>query len=1147
MSHPGPVDTPARPRPFPARALLILLVAALGAAAGALALFPRAFPTIALRQRLTRDDAVARATAFVREHQLHDARARTAVQFGGNDSVRTFLDLGGGKDSLDAVVRGTDLALYTWSVRFFTPQDPREATVRFAPDGRLVGFRRRLADTDERPALDEPAARALAETVVARWAGRDLSRYRLQAANYRTVNPSQRVDRTFTWERTDRTIGGAPLRLDVVIAGDTPAGLSEYVVIPERFQRRYGEMRASNDFLALLASAGIVLWALLAMRAVWMLGREHLLRWGPALATGLTIGALLAAAQLNGLPDAWFAYDTASSPEIFRVFGILSAVLGGGVMGVVIAVSLVAGEGLTRLAFPWQLDWWKLWRYRGTREVAGNVLGGYALVAFVFLYVALFYVVTRRAFGWWVPSEVLDDPNLIATPFPWLAALAISAQAAVWEEALFRAVPLATLALLVRGRPHARWLMAGGVALSALVFGFAHANYPSWPPYSRGVELFVDATAWALVYLRFGLPVTILAHFLYDLLLFGLFAGAGDALPYRITLAVVALIGLAPALVVGWRALRQRGLVPAPADALLAAWRPAPPATLEEGPSLGRPALTPLARRVGLAAVLAGAVGVATLPAEPVLGPRYTIPRERAQAVAESVLAARGVAPSEWRRLTAARTGGLGDVEALLRRADRETLAESLATSYLRLADWEVRYVRTTGDVAARTEEWRVHVAPDGAVVSVDHQLPQDAPGDSLTPDAARALARAALDAAGIAGPRLHEARLDQTARPKRIDTVVEYVDSAVALPSGATARIRVSLEGSSIATIRRRVEVPESFQREERARGERAGLVAMLSGLVLVGLTIGGATLMLRRRLPLVWGVELSRPQKLGVVGVLVALQLLAAWNARDASQLGWDTATPWSTFVASNLLGDVLGAVFVALFTIGVVQLSNALRHRVGIPFWPTAPGSAGARDALLGGLALALFPAAFAAFPGGVAPDTIPSPPGTLLDQRSPLLAALLTTVDTALLLPAIASLPLLVIAGWSRRRVLPVVALVAAAALLASAGDRVAPEVTHNRALLFAGGLAVLLVFVVAARAWALVSAASWVVAALATAAVAAAGAARSAGNATERTAWLVTALASIAAIVALWWHMQRRAETPLPGEPAIAETAPSPAA
>src|SRR4051794_36429379 len=130
---------------MPSKAAVVIGAIAVAAAALSVWLFPRSFPIVALQQALTRDAALARADSFFHAHSLAPAGARTAVQFQGDDSLRTFVELaGGGLDSLNALVRGHDVAPFTWSVRAFTPGQTREAHVDFAPDGRIVGFDQQL-------------------------------------------------------------------------------------------------------------------------------------------------------------------------------------------------------------------------------------------------------------------------------------------------------------------------------------------------------------------------------------------------------------------------------------------------------------------------------------------------------------------------------------------------------------------------------------------------------------------------------------------------------------------------------------------------------------------------------------------------------------------------------------------------------------------------------------------------------------------------------------------------------------------------------------------------------------------------------------------------------------------------------------------
>src|SRR5690625_7521509 len=73
---------------------------------------------------------------------------------------------------------------------------------------------------------------------------------------------------------------------------------------------------------------------------------------------------------------------------------------------------------------------------------------GLLLVAPFVLYVTTGYWFTTEALGWWTPSEQLFHPDVLAQYQPWLPAIAGPLQAAFWEEAMFRAIPIAGAVLL---------------------------------------------------------------------------------------------------------------------------------------------------------------------------------------------------------------------------------------------------------------------------------------------------------------------------------------------------------------------------------------------------------------------------------------------------------------------------------------------------------------------------------------------------------------------------------------------------------------------------------------------------------------------------------------------------------------------------
>src|SRR5688572_6087705 len=151
---------------------------------------PRALPIVVLSDRIAREGALQSADSFTRAHALPRG-ARTAVRFQRSDSLLTFVELaGGGKDSINALLHGKDVAPYSWSVRTFTPRDIHETRVHFAANGRLIGFERRFADADMRPALASDSAQRMAEQVLTTWLGESLAQWRQATSSYETRKTS---------------------------------------------------------------------------------------------------------------------------------------------------------------------------------------------------------------------------------------------------------------------------------------------------------------------------------------------------------------------------------------------------------------------------------------------------------------------------------------------------------------------------------------------------------------------------------------------------------------------------------------------------------------------------------------------------------------------------------------------------------------------------------------------------------------------------------------------------------------------------------------------------------------------------------------------------------------------------------------------
>ena len=1063
------------------RLVVLVAVVALVAASTAVWLFPRSFPIVSLGQQLTRDAALSRADSFFQAHNLAPAKARTAVHFDENDSLRTFVELaGGGADSLNALVRGRDVAPFFWSVRAFLPKDAHEARVDFAPDGRVIGFSRTLPESDRRPQISVDSGARLATSVLGAWIGERPERWKLISSSYETRKNSGRIDRTYTFERVDRRIGGAGIRADVVIRGDLPARLRQYVDVPESFRRRYSEMRSANELIALIASLGALVIAIAGVLTLSRASKTNGVRWREAMFVGGVIAVLTIAAGLNEMGGSWFAYDTATSPLVFQARIAIGAIALGVLTGLITALTLAAAEVATRRAFPGQLDWWKLWRYRGTRDVAARVGGGYAVATIGFAYVALFYLVTRNLLGWWVPAEVLDDPNLIASPIPWMSGIAVSLNAGVWEETLFRALPLSLLSLWVGQRPTRRWWMAGGVVATALVFGFAHASYASWPPYSRGVEIFLDACFWGVLVITAGVLVTVIAHFTYDLVLFSLFATSGTAIEYRISAVIIALALLAPALAVAWRWMRQGRLTTAPDDARFAAWVPGVSnEPVYEIASVTSPVFGERSRRLALVAIVVAVIAAIVVPSRPTLGPQFTADRTSVIRTADSLLRTSGGDPTTWRRLTITGRDTLASWPRFLKEYRIVWDAQRFARTYVPPTWWTVRYVHTGGTAADRAEEWRIRVLPDGRALDVRHIIPDSAQRPGAPPDSLRRSALAALARTGVNTSTLQETEYRERALPARRDVNVTYTDTAVKLPAGAVARAWVNFAGNEPLVARRGVELPEAFIRTDRDRTTNNALVAGLAGTLAMAMLIVGAVYVTRKRPVLMNDGNPTRRQVLWFVGALILVSLLGDLNTLPTSLFSYDTTEPWTRFTGTRAL-TFIAAVPLALFIYGICVATNALRQRVGIPVRPAIASGSGAREMLVAAFGLGGVAYAFTALPNFVASTTIPPVPSTSLNDVVPALSGVIGLAVPVLAGVATVALPMLVIGALTRRwryRILLAIALVAPAAIATVAVAQ--PGEPPGARLWIELGMTVFLFW--GFYAWGAVSALSWLVA------------------------------------------------------------------
>ena len=818
-------------------------------------------PLLEVDVSMTRDGALAKAASLAESLRLTPAKlTRSAAAFQGDPRAQLFIEQeGGGRAALAPFLREGEHALYTWRARLFEPGVTREVSVYFTPAGRAYGFRARVPEAEAGAALEPEAARAIAlERAAADW--------KVDFAQYKPVSASTakrtggRVDHEFRYERLDAPIGEGKLLLTLVVSGDRLTALARGFQVPEAFERRYQERRSANSTISAAANIVMTLAYMLGgclLGSIWLL-RRGAWAWRPAAWLAFGIALLVGFAVLDSIPSSWLGYNTATSPEGHYAKAIGAAFASVVMWWAVLLGTFTAGEGLGRLAFPRHPYLWGAWAPRtgATDAIVGRTLGGYAWVGFELAFVAVFYYAAQRWFGWWSPASLMIDPNILSHAQPWIDPVANALRAGVWEEFLFRAVPLAGAALLGRHFGREKLFIGVGLVVQAVVFGCAHATYPQEPSWARPVELFLPSIVWGLVYLRYGILPGILMHYVFDLVLMSTPLWATSAPGIGFDRAMVVLCALVPLLVVAVRVARSRGLVPLAAldinahvARLAPAWHPAstPPRAETIAAATPRWAVALL-----VALGLAGAVGWIVRITTPYDAPGLAISREQALRIAEDAVVAEGVTLGpDWRRL--AKVEGPRDQEphAFVWQQGGEAMFRALLGNHLAPPLWAVRFARFEGevDVADRAESWFVFVAGDGTVRAVHHRLPEARAGARLTQEAARNKAHEAVGRwLGVDPSTLRFVAGRATDRPGRLDWEFIYADPARPVPPGGEAYVQVDIAGDQVVARGRYVFVPEAWARERRAKRDSAAIVTGVAGLALMTVMVATLVLVIRR-----------------------------------------------------------------------------------------------------------------------------------------------------------------------------------------------------------------------------------------------------------------------------------------------------------
>ncbi len=932
------------------------LAISLCAAVAALKLMFVAAPGLSIDITFSREQAVDAAQSF-QQQQFPDLKTeRSAAVFISDRGLQNYVELeAGGIKSFQTLIPQLDAVTHYWKVRTFSPGQEEELITAFSPRGEPVSFAYLIPEKTPGAALEETAARELAETGARKFMGERFNAYKTFETKQQR-QASGRVDYTFTYEHANLTAGEARFRIALKVAGDKLVAVDTFKHIPQAFNQRFDEMRSLNTQISQIASYLMaVIFGLggLVGGGVWLF-RRHQLRWLKAFWPALVVGAGLGAAILANMPITWMNYQTTSSAQTF-IFQQLAQAGGAFVFASLLFATIYAvAEGLTRNAFAEHPRLWDMFRpAAASPEILGRVLGAFAWTGFFLLYAMAFYWFSTKVLGWWSPADINSDPNILASWRPALGPIFMALQAGTWEECLFRAIPLSLAVLIGNHYGIRNKLVIVTLIAQALIFGGAHANYPNIPGYSRLIELFIPALVFGLVYLRFGLMVSMLTHFEYDLVLMSLPIFTATDASLWVDRLLVILAGAAPLLVFVWARVKRGHFAP-----LANEWRNGVPEVVvpvvateekivEEHANTSAINIKPV--WLGVMAVISVALIIATATKAPRIDwtpYTYQIDRAQAKQAAENILREKNIIlDGEWHSSVITHNGWSQPLEYVWRETGADKV-HSLIGKYLDKPFWVVSWRKFDGPVEERAEEWHAWLYPDGSLHELVHKLPEGRAGAKLSREQAIAKAQEWIRSLNWADPALLEEKtVEEIQRPARSDWVLTYLDKAAYDHNKASAAIIIKLAGDEVVSYVRTIDIPEAWTRaesEEYSRQQPYRIIAQVALLVLIGCA---ALCFFRKQTVRRFSIQAAWPWIL--VGVVAQLFVALLWFDQVLGAL--QTAMGWWVQIAIMLFGIGVTVVVQGVILFFAAQAIHGQRPR---------PEASFARDFMLGAtLALAL----------------------------------------------------------------------------------------------------------------------------------------------------------------------------------------------
>lgn len=870
--------------------------------------YRKAFPAYDLKFNVNRAESRILAEKFLSRQNIDLNGYRHAVIFNYDEISKIFIE-----KEVDPAEAGQllseDFPIWRWSNRWFRPLSREEFKVSLTLDGKITDFEHILPEEAAAASISLEAARQICQEflITAMQATSDEWEFLEEKTD---IKPN-RTDYYFTYKKKGVEIFNATYRLEIGVQGDKIGKYREYWKLPEQWLRNYRNMRSLNSTTALTADLFFFLLLVAALIVFIIQLNRRNVHIKTAMWFGIITIILQIASQLNELPIQIYAFDTNQSLGNYYGNYVIQTFLVALLYGLLVAIVAGAGEALYRRAHPDHFALAKVFSPAGlrTKSFLTKSIAGLVLAVVFIAYQTCFYVVANR-FGAWAPTEVTYS-NVLNTYLPWIFVLLIGFIPAVTEEFSFRLFAIPFIGKIFRSKPLA-------ILVPALIWGFAHANYPNQPFWIRGAEVSLFAIFIGMIFMRFGILTVLVWHYTVDAIYTAVFL-VKTGQPYLIVTACLAAgLILLPILYNLISYLRTRRFADSSGllnNEPLAVTEPEaiPAVEIPTAPeSAAYVSYSPRKVRIGL--IISAIFCLVLLIPSQRVGEFYNYPiaKNEIKRTAAEYLSQQGVSPEDYKMALGINHNydplmGQYVIEHSSLRQLNTTMAQYLPD----LIAWEVRFFQ-----ANQREEYRIFINPmSNTVVAFDHILDETAAGANLPKSGAQKIAEEFLTLRKINIADFTLVESNSQVLPNRTDYnfIWESRPEHPASIAEARLRLKVAVKGGEIASFATDYKIPEDWLLiQTRHTTIQSVMTGLQIGLLII-LIFWVVLCLFKKRQTAFSGWRLI----VKIAALITILTLVVSGPNHSGALLGYDTSWSLTNWNFLWILLNILKALAIGLIS--------------------------------------------------------------------------------------------------------------------------------------------------------------------------------------------------------------------------------------